>query len=522
MATSEQRQVPHTAPIAKDYGGFWLWISFAAFLGCYLVLSVQTAAQKPFWMDEVLAVWLSRLPSPSAINQALMRGAQSAPPAYSVLLHYIPTLFNNQKLTLRLLSLAGAIVAAWCVFLLMRRYLSVAAALFAACLMLESWSPYAVQVRPYTLVTACFAAALLLWDDLNARASNWRVLFIGLLLAFAVALHFYAVFFVPCLGLLELLRALHTRRLRYFLWAALVLAGASIFLWFPLMRATSRYVASDVAESRAPGAAPSLNYIISTYTYFFQGLADTRVFGRLGLNGLIVLSALALILLGRLYQNFRGNLPEPVEKIAGRRDDFWRIAIVTTLFPLIVFVFTLFVTRYFNLRYVLVGAIGTSAILAEILSAFPPFRRVAPAILLAASLLTIQLGIPASEWFDHAAVYNAMPGPYPIVAADGSQFFQLEESAPAEFRARIVYLMLPSNIPVADVMNQHVISRWTSVNPNLPVEEMSAFLNTHRRFYVLDEQTADDTPALYLLLTHRIERWKEIGGAVIYRSHTDW
>lgn len=123
------------------------------------------------------------------------------------------------------------------------------------------------------------------------------------------------------------------------------------------------------------------------------------------------------------------------------------------------------------------------------------------------------------ELFDHSPVYSAFSGFDPIVVADGSQFFQLEESAPVQFRSRLVYLIPPQNVPVGDPTNQHEVMRWKTIVPNLPVENASEFLRTHSRFYVLDERTADDTPATYLLKEQRIDQWRIVNGAVLYRSH---
>jgi uncharacterized membrane protein len=235
------------------------WGSVALFVVVYLVLAIQSAARNPLWMDEVLSVWASRFPTPSAINWALMHGAQSAPPAFSVLLHYYSKLVGQSNLALRMPSIVAGLLTVGFSFALFRRYIESVPAVFACCLLLESLSPYSLQVRPYTIMTACFAAALLLWDDLNKNRSRWRPAAIGLLLATAMAFHFYAVLFAPCLGLLELCRSYRKRELRPWLWVAYLIAGASIFLWWPVMRATRGYIHDDVSRSFAYGPKPTLD-----------------------------------------------------------------------------------------------------------------------------------------------------------------------------------------------------------------------------------------------------------------------
>ncbi|MDR5730163.1 MAG: glycosyltransferase family 39 protein [Terriglobia bacterium] len=500
-----------------------LWISSAIFLVCYIGLTLKAALVTPLWMDEVLSVWASRFQSVTQIYAALTHGAQSAPPAYSVMLHYYSRIAGEGTLALRLPSIASVLLTGLVSFVLVRRHLGASSAIFASCLILETLSPYGLQVRPYAITTLCFALALLLWDDLNLRASLWRVVFIGLLLAIAVQFHFYCVLFVPCFGLIELLHTYRTRKVRYGLWIALLLAGTSIFIWLPLIHATSHFVAEDFGGSHAYGPYPTISYLIATYSYLFQGLADLHTFGSLGMNGCIVLTAMGLMGLGSIYDKLasrgqRSNSDVAVG-IANRRMDFWEFVLGSILLPLIIFVFTLAVTKSFNVRYVIAGAIGASAILAEVLGGFPQFRRVVPVTLLIASLLMIRFGVPTIRTFDHTGVYKFLPGPYPIVVADGSQFFQLEESAPAQIRSRLVYLIVPSSVPVGDITNEHVIMRWKKINPKLPVENTAPFLAAHKKFYVLDERTSDDTPAVYLASEHLIDLWAQVNGGLIYRSH---
>jgi Dolichyl-phosphate-mannose-protein mannosyltransferase len=494
-----------------------LWASYGVFLSVYLALTLKAAVHNPLWMDEVLSVWASRFPSPSQIYQALMHGAQSSPPAYSWMLHYCARIFGDSNLTYRLPSILAAITTGIVSLALLRRYLDTPSSVFASCLILETLSPFGLQARPYTIVTLCFTITLLLWDDLDRGLSMWRVAAIALLLSTATAFHFYAVLFVACFGLMELFRTFRTRNVRFAVWLALVLAGGSIFLWFPIMRATSQFVAQDVVASHAYGPSPTVPSLISTYSYLFQGLGNIRLLGGLGMNGLIVLCALCLIPFGRLYKH-GGTDATASRKAGNQKNNFWIVVLGSLLLPLIVFVFSLVVTKTFNLRYAIAGSIGASALLAEVLSGFPYFRRVVPAILLVASILMLKFGVPSMEFFDHSAIYKALPGRDPIVVADGSQFFQLEESAPVAFRSRLVYLIVPPEVAIGDATNLHAIMRWKKIRPDLPVENARTFLSEHGRYYVLDERTADDTPATFLLREGKIDPWDEVSGAMLYRS----
>lgn len=501
----------------------FLWVSYGLFLSVYLVLTLKSAARNPLWMDEVLSVWASRFPSPSQIYWALMNGAQSSPPAYSMMLHYCSKCFGESNLVYRLPSICAVILTGVVSLVLLRRLLGTASSIFASCLILETLSPFGLQARPYAIVTLCFTIALLLWDDLDRCSTIWRIAAIGLLLSIAVSFHFYAVLFVPCFGLMEVLRTSRRREIRYPLWIALVVAGCSIFLWHSIMSATSKFVAEDVAASHAYGPRPTVISLISTYSYLFQGLGNSNILGGLGMNGLIVLSTLGLIPVSSLFNSFgkkRNANSDSAVKTEKPPQEFWIVVLGSLALPLIVFVFSVMVTKAFNLRYATAGSIGASAVLAEVLSGFPRFRRIVSATLLAATILMLKFGVPSMEVFNHDAIYGALSGAAPVVVADGSQFFQLEESAPPDFRSRLVYLVVPPDAAVGDATNQHAIMRWKILRPSLPVENAEEFLRKHDRFYVLDERTADDTPATFLLRTHKIGPWVEINGAIIYRSRS--
>ena len=517
----KENQIAPVSSRLSQLRAIFLWASYGVFLGVYLALTIKYAVRNPLWMDEVLSVWASRFPTPSQIYQALLHGAQYSPPAYSWMLHYNARIFSDSNLTYRLPSICAAIITGIVSLALLKRYLDTPSSIFASCLILETLSPFGLQARPYTIVTLCFTVALLLWDDLNRGFNMWRVAAIALLLSIAIAFHFYAVLFVPCFGLIELLRTLRTRQIRYAVWVALVLAGGSIFLWLPIMRATSHLAAEDVAASHAFGPDPTIPSLIASYSYLFQGLGNIRFLGGLGMTGLIILCALCLIPLGRLYDSLLNKRPDTdatAPKARNQRNDFWMVVLGSLILPLIVFVFSLVVTKTFNLRYVIAGSIGASAVLAEVLSGFPYFRRVVPAILLVASVLTLKFGVPSMEFFDHNAIYGALPGRDPVVVADGSQFFQLEESAPVVFRSRLIYLTVPPDVAVGDASNLHEIMMWKRIRPDLPVEDARTFLSEHGRFYVLDERTADDTPAVFLLGEGKIDPWEEVSGAMIFRS----
>jgi hypothetical protein len=54
----------------------------ACFTTVYLIGTLLTAWKRPFWLDEIIAVFISGLPSTGDIWQALLRTTDGNPPLY--------------------------------------------------------------------------------------------------------------------------------------------------------------------------------------------------------------------------------------------------------------------------------------------------------------------------------------------------------------------------------------------------------------------------------------------------------
>jgi hypothetical protein len=494
-----------------------LFASFAVFLSCYVFSSLRLAAGTPVWMDEVLTEWTIRFPAASQVWSALTHGAQASPPAYHLALYYYAVVAGSTPFALRLPSIAAVLVVCGCSFTIFRRHLGAASAVFGSCLLLEILRPYALQIRPYGLVTACFAAALLLWDDLNRQdnsnrqAVTWpRSALIGLLLALAGAFHFYGALFVAALGLAEMIHGFLTKKVRFELWIAMAAAGVSNALWIPFIRAVGQF---NPGESGSPAyyARPSLAKLILTYSDLtFPEAAPI----------LLVLTAMMAIVLRPAGSLADSAKPDALRDESGDvyRSDFRAMIVASLLLPVLVFIVSLTVTGTYNSRYGIAAAIGTSALMAGSFGADSFFRRTVPLIAVLAAFLTLTHKPHYFGEFDRSATFQRMPGTFPIVVADAAQFFPLQESAAPDVRSRLVYLTLPPDAIVADRTNEDQIRRWKAINSDLPVQNISTFLEANPKFYVLDTRSSDDAPAGWLLTRHLIELADQVDGVFIYKS----
>jgi hypothetical protein len=284
----------------------------------------------------------------------------------------------------------------------------------------------------------------------------------------------------------------------------MVAAGMSTVLWLPLIHAFSQYSAPETAS---PGyyAKPTAIKLIWAYTDSLATPASLL---------LMILAAMVAIALGKVH----GVLPSRNEASEGDSADFWTLAIGAALLTLIVFVFGVLFTGTFNQRYSTAALIGISALVAGSFSDSPSFARAVPLIALAATIWTLSYTESYYGKFDQSAAFQKLPGPYPIVVAEGLQFFQLEESTPPQIRSRLTYLTLPSGIRASDPTNELMVRRWKRIDPNLPITDLSVFLGLHPRFYVIDTKSSDDTLASYLLGKGLIELTDQSGGVLLYKS----
>lgn len=437
-----------------DQAAILLFVMISA---VYFAQAATLAATAPFWMDEVLALWTSRLPNVPAIWAALKQGSEFSPPLYDLFLHELQQLGIASPLGLRLASILAIYVVALATAGVARRYTGTAPAMVAACVILcGGLFGYAVQMRPYALVTAAFACALFLYDR-PGRATNARLAAIALLLALAIGLHFYALVLAGALVILELVRAQIQRRppcTRTL--AAIAVAGCSILLWLPIVVAARSFSSADVG---APDyyAQPTLLALVRTYARLLGWMIVPLV-------GLLAVSAL---------------VRRPIDTLR-------MTAFVLTGIPLIIFVFSSLVSHSYADRYALAGMIGIALFFASLVQQLGP--RAAPVAL----LLLIILLVGSLVWRDGGenakrdrmealAVASNAPGALPIVTGSGLRFFELSQNT--SVAGRVIFLDIPGSAS-GDPTNRNQVMRWKAIAPGLKVEDAKAFVCANPDFYL--------------------------------------
>lgn len=456
----------------------------------YFFAAMVIGARSPLWMDEVMASWMSQLPWNKVVD-ALMQGTMASPPTYFYFLKIVRMIFGGSSLALRMPSIVAAYVAALVVFFLVKRRYSLSIAGLAMVLALETGIfAYAVQVREYTLVTMCFALAVLFWDlqpDHDISAISTAA--ITILLSLCVALHFYGVLLVVAFGLMEALRSLANGRLRVRIWIPIFIAGSSVFAWYPLMRHIMRLTGSYATAPRY-FALPSLSGLLTSY-------ADLA-FGGKGMTLLCCLLLLAAALF--FWSRITGQAIIVADQHRESRTEapyLEIIALALVSIPAIVFVFALLVTKTFNQRYAIAGCLGSAIVFAVCISYFKAARVVSCALLLiSAGLLAMAPKHVMTDKYDTTRLMAT--DSEPVVVGEGLAFLELQYSAPEALRKRLVYLTSPANVANPDPTNEDILRRWQLFHPEMRIEDTETFLQAHDHFFVLhtDESMDVITPTL--------------------------
>lgn len=462
----------------------------AALSVAFFGVAAAIAARAPLWMDEVLAVWTARRPDAVAIWDAVRQGSEFSPPLYHLLLHAIIEAGGDSPVILRLPSIVAVYLVGVCAFVLVRRRAAtpLACLALAACLTGILFD-YAVQARQYALVAACFSLVLVLRDVPPSARPSWpRAGLVALLLAIAVALHFYAVLLVAAVGLMEVLWSLRHRRLRLPFLIAIALAGLSILLWLPIMWAAGAYSQADAA---APFfyARPTLARLGLAYALVASGEPPIRS------TSWLLLAALA----ARVAARRTDDRPAPRVSAA---------EMVTCAIPLIVFAFALVVTRTFNDRYVVAASIGFAIVIGRSLALHRHGAAVACGLLILPAATIASRGVeslierePSSTMtqaggalsLNRAALVmvRSAPGDLPIVTGAGLRFFELREGD-ATIARRLVFLMPADLSKSPDPTNDHQVERWARIAPDLPIRDIAGFAAANRDFLLFTDATTVD------------------------------
>ena len=212
-----------------------LWPRYGLYLLVFYatVRAIVAAHIKPFWLDEILTWIMAHQPNVAAIWSGIRQGVDSQPILFD-LIERAAAVFPNAEIALRLPSVAGFACVLICLFVFVRRRSGAVYGLVSAAvaMMTSLYMPYAIEARPYSLVAACVAVALVAYQ--RASRLRWAGL-MALALATAECLHYYSVFALIPFAAAEITLSWLMSKIRWRIWIALMIGASPLAVFWPIL-----------------------------------------------------------------------------------------------------------------------------------------------------------------------------------------------------------------------------------------------------------------------------------------------
>jgi hypothetical protein len=398
-----------------------------------IVRGLAGAVTTGFWFDEIITSSISAQPDMRAVWAALSSGVDGQPPGFYVVERASAAVIRNRHIAMRMPSILAFACTLVCVFFYMRRRGGEAIAFLCALLLLTTilYERYATEARPYALVVACFAFALLCYQRVPAF---WWTVLLGISLALAQSFHHYSIFAMAPFGLAEAVMFFRARKFRWGVWLALAIGACPLLFFWPLLVRLKAYVGAHYQEQYTLTAVPS------TYGTFF--LVDS---GYGAAIGAICLAGVILVLL------WRGR-----EATAARERRNWDVAEGTLLLSLVGLPFIAFCVvkvMHGGLRgtYVIEAILGLCLALGLVLTRVRPLTVGLFAVFLLfdvglreykfwQSARTLRFENPAADFEKFLDEAGSGDNSLPVVVANGLVYVPLAYYGSAAVVKRIFYL----------------------------------------------------------------------------------
>ncbi|PYU72352.1 MAG: hypothetical protein DMG49_07775 [Acidobacteria bacterium] len=251
-------ELPARAALAEKSAFFAL----AILIAYATARNICEALVRPFGYDEICTVLMVQQEHLSRLWQAFVHGADGQPLAYYLLERSAVGFIRNEHLAYRGISILGFAVTLLCLFVAVRTRKVAGLALVSAGIPLVTilFDSICVEARPYSLLVACIAFAIVCYQRVVAR--RWAVL-LGLSLVLAESLHYFAVFaFLPFL-LAEVVQYGMTRQMRPNVWIALLSGFVPLAYSMPVLTALKRNFGAHIWSK------PTVEIALNSYSWYF-------------------------------------------------------------------------------------------------------------------------------------------------------------------------------------------------------------------------------------------------------------
>jgi hypothetical protein len=201
-------------------------IAFLLISALYFADTLLRASLKTFWYDELVTVYVCKLPSFAATWSAVLHGADLNPPLFYLLTRWSQQLFGEGLIATRLPEILGFWLFCICVYLFVARRLGplrgAVAGLFPVFTLAHY---YAYEARPHGILLGCFGLMMLCWQHAR-EGKNVYLWVVGLWFSYLAALliHVYAVYLLIPFLIAEAISIAKRNRPHFGIMAALLLA----------------------------------------------------------------------------------------------------------------------------------------------------------------------------------------------------------------------------------------------------------------------------------------------------------
>lgn len=405
---------------------FWILIAYT------VLRNLLTALAKPLWFDELLTSSISSRPSLHAVWHATSASKDANPPLFYIVEHWFGALPVNEHIAYRLASILGFACMLACIFYFLRRRVGgkIAFVCTSVLLLTPFLRPYAVEARPYSMVAACLALALICYT--HAPDGRWMIL-MALALAAAQSFHYYAMFAFFPFGVGEFVVVMLSRRIRWTVWLAIAAGFIPLIAFWPLLNGIKVFYGSHVWDK------PSLFAVANVYSLLFKS------------NPPIVLGLVIALALIALTSAEWARVPMSLDqRVADSGERFLTVAFF--FLPLLVFVAAKITHGAYLERYVLPTLFALPLSLSYLLMRLPR-RLIALAAVFVFAAVFLQ-----EAFFWQSAVHDARHfvspaqpideivlrsghADLPVVVSDGHDYFQVAHYSPNA--SRYSYLVDP-------------------------------------------------------------------------------
>ena len=477
-------------------------IACLALVLVYVPAVLAASHGKPLSHDELFTLYISRARNLHDLFRDI-RLIDLNPPLSYLLTRLSLRVVPAEALACRLPEMLAFLVAMLALFTFVRRRIGTLFGLLAAALLFSSLAgEIAILARPYALLLAFFALALVSWQgavDLRGRHRAVALLTLALSVTAMLLSHVFALLAWSALAAAELARGPRRRRADTFIVLALTAPLVAGLSYLPMLR-------NHAASSFPPAFQPTGEDI---FVFYFSHI-DRE------LTTLWLTSVAILILLGRRYLRGSSTFFFTFAE--------WTAVILTLALPAVQIALLMHAHGAFFPRYGVIACFG-AAVLAAGFLAWWTARDLRAALLgtVIALLISGQIGLAlrglpillnrhplrASEPFIEpcqvCAITNSIDPTLPIVDSSGLTFLEMDHRESAALLHRVYFLTNPAasmQFAHASIFEGMALEQMLfPIRAN--VETYPNFLRQHTRFFVYGQY---DYPEDWLLRKLQADR----------------